>query len=397
MRIAYDLRPLQSATAAPRGIGTYTRELAKALASLGAELVYLKWKDLPFVLDESWMAGSKVIELPLHLRKMPFRYMNFLWERYLSARVFRNIAKTADIAHFPTTDITMSFPASDIGIPKVLTVHDMMSYYQPEVVFSGLKGIKFKVIMQAFRSSWTDIEHADHVAADSDFTKESVEKYLQSRQQKFNNKITSVLLGYSDTFKPASAGEKQRIKEKYGLPEKFIFYLGGLAHNKNLDRLFAVAEKLCDELPVLAVAGPANNAYSQHLRQSYPKANVKWLGFADSSDLPALYSAASAFVFPSYMEGFGLPVLEAMACGTPVACANVSSVPEVCGDCAVQFDPYNIDEIAQALRKLAGDDELCRQLSTKGLERARLMTWEHTAKNMLELYSSVISQYKKRK
>lgn len=397
MRIAYDLRPLQSDTAAPRGIGTYTRELAKALQASGAELVLLKWKNAPFVLEENWIDNFKVIELPLFLRKAPFKYANFLKERYFSSHIFRNLASCADIVHFPTTDITMSFPATDIGIPKVLTVHDMMSYYQPEDVFSGLKGIKFNVIKRAFRSSWADIEHADHIAADSDFTKEFAEKYLRDRHCEWAEKITSVLLGYSETFKPASADEKQRVKEKYGLREKYIFYLGGLAHNKNLDRLFAVAEKMRDELPVLAVAGPANNAYSQHLRTSFPNANIKWLGFADNADLPALYSAARAFVFPSYMEGFGLPVLEAMACGTPVACANVSSVPEVCGECALQFDPYNVEEIAQALQKLTSDEDLCRQLSAKGLERARLMTWEQTAKNMLELYSSVISHYKNRK
>ncbi len=397
MRIAYDLRPLQSETAAVRGIGTYTRELAKALAVLGAELCLLKWKNVPFVLQENWINSFEVIELPLYFRKTPFKYVNFLWDRYFSSRIFCNIARCADIAHFPATDITMSFPAFDISIPKVLTVHDMMAFYQPEVVFSELKGVKFSLIKQAFRSSWADIEYADKIVAVSQFTRGYAEKYLHSCHKYRDEKVTSVLEGYSSDFAPASFEEKQRVINKYELPEKYIFYLGGLAHNKNLDRLFAVAEKLRDELPVLAVAGPANNAYSQHLRQSFPKANVKWLGFADSSDLPALYSAASAFVFPSYMEGFGLPVLEAMACGTPVACANVSSVPEVCGDCAMQFDPYNVEEIAQALRELAGNDELCRQLSAKGLERARLMTWEHTAKNMMELYYSVISQYKKRK
>jgi len=118
--------------------------------------------------------------------------------------------------------------------------------------------------------------------------------------------------------------------------------------------------------------------------------SVRFLGPIDNTDLPALYAGADLFIFPSLYEGFGLPVLESMACGTPVACSNTSSLPEVAGDAALLFDPTDVDEMARVIHQLLGDQALRREMSAKGREQATRFTWERTAGETLAAYKNAL-------
>jgi glycosyltransferase involved in cell wall biosynthesis len=120
--------------------------------------------------------------------------------------------------------------------------------------------------------------------------------------------------------------------------------------------------------------------------------HMHFMGFVPEDDLPALYNGADLFAFPSLYEGFGLPVLEAMACGTPVITSNVSSLPEVAGNAALLVDPYNVDELAGAIRRILSDPALAADLRARGLERARQFSWERTAQETLEVYRNVLQQ-----
>ena len=120
--------------------------------------------------------------------------------------------------------------------------------------------------------------------------------------------------------------------------------------------------------------------------------NVHFTGYVEEEDLPALYNGASLFVFPSLYEGFGLPVLEAMACGTPVITSNTSSLPEVAGDAAILVDPENVEAIVEAMRRVLADRALAAELQAKGLERAKQFTWERTARETIAVYEKVLGQ-----
>ncbi len=184
--------------------------------------------------------------------------------------------------------------------------------------------------------------------------------------------VTTVPLAAQDAFQPRSPGEQQRLRTDRDLHGDYVLYLGSNKPHKNLVRLVDAYATLRTQwpstsapLPALVIAGSWDDRYPEAKQRvaHYRLGNaVRFLGPLDDSDLPALYSAATAFIFPSRHEGFGLPVLEAMACGAPVACGRTSSLPEVAGDAAFYFDPANTESIAQAIRALVADGNLRRQL-----------------------------------
>ncbi|HID89588.1 MAG TPA: glycosyltransferase family 1 protein, partial [Anaerolineae bacterium] len=189
-------------------------------------------------------------------------------------------------------------------------------------------------------------------------------------------------------------------RRKYGLPERYILYLGSNKPHKNLVRLveaWALVTKRGTRdtehgsRTTLVIAGAWDPRYpeSRERAESLGLGNIRWLGPVPESDLPALYTGATVFVFPSLYEGFGLPVLEAMACGAPVICSNVSSLPEVAGDAAVTFTPTDPGAIADALDRVLNDAGLCADLRDRGLRRARLFSWDQSARRTLALYREV--------
>jgi glycosyltransferase involved in cell wall biosynthesis len=185
------------------------------------------------------------------------------------------------------------------------------------------------------------------------------------------------------------------LKKKYALTE-YLLYAGNLLPHKNLQRLLRAFSLIAMQFPYkLVIAGfrdpryyPALVAEAQVLRVSE---KVLFLNYVPADELPAFYAGAEAFVFPSLYEGFGLPPLEAMACGCPVVTSNVSSLPEVCGDAAYYVNPYDIENIAEGIHKVLTDKFLRRSLIEKGLERAKLFSWEKSAKEHLKVFEEISS------
>jgi alpha-1,3-rhamnosyl/mannosyltransferase len=194
------------------------------------------------------------------------------------------------------------------------------------------------------------------------------------------------------------------VRARYDLPERYLLYLGSNKPHKNLERLVEAWALLQPQPAALVIAGSWDSRYPEARqraaalsRSPAPLAGLErqllWLGPVPEADLPALYSGALLFVFPSLYEGFGLPVLEAMACGTPVACSNTSSLPEVAGDAALLANPLDTQELARAMRTALEDESLRQEMSEKGLKRAQGFSWLRTAQRTLETYRTSRTSY----
>jgi glycosyltransferase involved in cell wall biosynthesis len=218
------------------------------------------------------------------------------------------------------------------------------------------------------------------------------------------DKIQAIPLAADPAFHPRSRETVAAARAHYGLPERYLLYLGSNKPHKNLVRLVEGWARLQPRSPVplagqsmpLVVAG----AWDEHYPEARHRAaalslegQVRWLGPVPETDLPALYSGALVFVFPSLYEGFGLPVLEAMACGAPVVCANSSSLPEVAGDAALLIDPLDPQDLERALLLALEDEGLRQKMREKGLKRAQSFSWLHTAQRSLEEYRTSLTSY----
>jgi glycosyltransferase involved in cell wall biosynthesis len=189
------------------------------------------------------------------------------------------------------------------------------------------------------------------------------------------------------SFHPCPPAEQARVRRKYGLGEAYILFLGSLEPRKNLKTLleaWRVIERKVDPLQ-LVIAGSPNNSFRKDPGEVPIQAsNIRWTGYVDQADLPGMYSGARLFVWPSIYEGFGLPVLEAMACGTPVIAGDSTATPEVVGRAGMLVDARSAGEIANAMLTLIDDPGLRHELIRKGLERAQIFTWERTARLVRE-------------
>lgn len=234
-------------------------------------------------------------------------------------------------------------------------------------------------------------KRASAIIADSESTRRDILRVVPIAPQK----ITAVPLGVSNVFKPMrTPGAFEEIRRRYQLPARIILCVGELQARKNLPTLIRAYGRLVQQglTHSLVIAGRKGWMYDE-LFQAVQSLNltdrVIFTGYVPEQDLPLLYNVADVFVYPSLYEGFGLPVLEAMACGIPVVTTNVSSMPEITGDAGVLVDPYDVDSMADAIRRVVVDREIHAELECKGLERARMFSWERTAKETVAVYERI--------
>ncbi len=221
---------------------------------------------------------------------------------------------------------------------------------------------------------------AKRVITDSNFSREELIKYRVT----FAEKISVITAGVNPEFTPV---------ETKILDFPYILTVGSRDPRKNIWRFVNAWQQLPVDIKgnrKLVVAGKGAKSFSAEIFTETP-ADVYFIGYVDDKDLPALYSGADIFVFPSLYEGFGLPPLEAMACGCPVVVSNVASLPEVCGDAAYYVDPYNVKSIAEGMQKVLTDDTLRQSLIQKGIERAKLFSWEKSAKEHIKVFEEVLN------
>jgi glycosyltransferase involved in cell wall biosynthesis len=270
---------------------------------------------------------------------------------------------------------------------KVVTVHDMVYKAFPETV----RGRTMLMLNLGLKSS---MRRADVIVTDSEFSKSEIIKYFP----KHRDKIRVVPCGVdTKKFRPCEQPERiPEVKKSLGIEGEYFLYLGTIEPRKNLERVIAAYDifaKRTENAPKLVLAGGKgwldSGIYGKVEALGLTE-RVVFTKYVPSEDMNPLMCGALAFVFPSLYEGFGMPPLEAMACGVPVLTSAEASLPEVTGDCAVICDAYSPESIADGMTKLFTDPELRADLGRRGIERAKEFTWERSAKMLHEIYEEIV-------
>ncbi len=352
------------------GIGRYTFNLAGALAPL------LSAGDELMVLHDRRQANTRfeLAALTQHpnVRLIEINAPNFsLAEQWRVPARLRQLQPT--VYHSPYY-LMPYWP----GCPSVVTIHDLIPFRFP-ADYSARTRLIIAVAMRL--AAWT----ARQVITAS----QASGRDLVARLGLAPERLTVVPYAPDPIFQPQPAEAVAQVRLRYHLPPDYILYLGSNKPHKNLPRLvraYAQAQPAANPLP-LVIAGHWDERYPQAKQAAEAlAANVKFIGPVEQHDVPALYSAARLFVFPSLYEGYGLPPQEAMACGTPVVCSNSPPLVEVVGKAALLFDPLDEADMASALARALGDEALRRELGRRGLEQARTFTWARTAEQSLAVY-----------
>ena len=260
---------------------------------------------------------------------------------------------------------------------SVVTVHDLGYLYFPEAHPPRQR-------WYLDRSTRWHARAAAHLLADSEATKRD----LFERYHANSDRITVAYPGLDPAVKRVDdPGEIARVKAKYHIDGEYLLYLGTIQPRKNLARLVPTFAS-CNLPHVLVLAGRRGWYADELLKQASDR--VKFIGYVDAADKNALLSGATAFVFPSLYEGFGFPVLEAMACGVPVLCSNTSSLPDVAGEAARLVNPLDADDLARGLRDVALNEGLRRTLIERGPRQAQRFTWSSCAETTLQVFEQVL-------
>ena len=287
-----------------------------------------------------------------------------------------------DVLHFPAY---VSPVVNLFGTKLVVTIHDMMYRYYPENYPRG-QLLYFRYFIPA------SARRAEMIITVSKNTKKDIIKFLKVPERKVRVTYEAHDKRFSNNL---SVSEKNRIKKKYNLPDRFILSVASFNPQKNIDTLvrsFSLIKKTYNLSSQLVLVGMKLSYYSKIIsviEKLKLDKDVLFIGYVSDNDLPYLYSLANIYAFPSFFEGFGLPPLEAMACGCPVVASNATSIPEVVGDAGILIDPHNIEKMAEAIYKVLINDNLRKDLIRKGFERVKQFSWEKTAKETLKVYERV--------
>ena len=292
---------------------------------------------------------------------------------------------SAELRRNPVDVLHVQFTAPPFSpCPVVVSIHDLSFEHLPQTfTWRSRKQLRITVRRTA--------RQASQVIALSEYARNDIVETYQIRP----DKISVIPLSAGDHFRPIIDEEElQRVRQTYGIEGEYMLSVGAIQPRKNLGRLVAAYSHLRDakpegKLPKLVLAGKCAWLYDETLRaikELSLSESIILTGYVPEGDLPALYSGALCFIYPSYFEGFGLPPLEAMQCGVPVIVGNRTSLPEVVGDAGVLVDPFDVNALAAAIEKVISDSDLRARLSVQGLARAKIFEWRETARQTLAVY-----------
>lgn len=366
MRIGIDARLVYYHQA---GIGQYILRLTQALAQIDREdefIIFKSRKDKTHIVDQANFKRQK-LWTPNHHR-------------------FERLAMSLELAPF-SLDVLHSpdfIPPSRTRCPSVITMHDLAFLLYPRFLTRDSARYYGQVDLAA--------RQADHIIAVSESTKRDTVRLLGVPE----SKITVIYEAAHPLFTPVTNEEAlDRIRARYHLPSEFILFVSTIEPRKNLPTLLRAFRRLRDNYKsqaILAIAGNRGwlaeevDAVLEELKLGDA---VRFLGGVANEELVYLYNAARLFVLPTFYEGFGLPPLEAMACGTPVIVSKVASLPEVVGDAGMLVDPADVEGFTVAMWRVLTDENLRREMRAKGLKRVATFSWERAARETLKVYEKV--------
>lgn len=344
MKVAIDVSPLKTGHKF-RGIGIYTENLIEGLKEI-------KNQDFDFTLIEN--------------SQIPF---------------------DCDLIHYPYFDFFFLTLPLKKEKPTVVTIHDTIPLVFPEHYPAGLKG-KLKLQIQKF-----SLKNVRGVITDSENSKNDILKYLNYPKEK----IYVIPLAPGKEFKKINDKNLLvKTKKKYELPDDFVLYVGDVNYNKNIFGLIKAFKQIEHKTKLVLVGKAFQNEdlketqrIVQLVKSLKLENDIIRLGWIPQEDLVGIYNLATVYCQPSFYEGFGLPVLEAMACGCPVVAADNSSLKEVCGQAAIMVQADNINSIAEGIKKVIGDKAIRDTLRKNGLEWVKNFSWKKTAQKTYEVYKKV--------
>lgn len=360
------------------GVGCYTKNLISELHGMEGRSDFLL-----FPIREK--ATKKSTKKKIVLFKIFGGIQRMLWEQIFIP--FFLWINGMDIFHSPAYVCPLIKTC-----PTVVTIHDMAYLLYPEKFVSAYRGyLKFWVPLC--------ISSADKIITDSLCSKKDIVRLLRVPE----DKIEVVYLGKSDKFQPIADSSKiASLKERYGLKKDFVLYVGTIEPRKNILGLVKAYRRLkeihADFDYSLVIGGEKGWKYSDvfdFVKDNSLMNDVIFLGHISEEDLPVLYNSAKVFIYPSLYEGFGLPVLEAMACGVPVITSNTSSLPEIVGDAGIMVDPLDIEALSSAISRVLGDAALRNRMIKSGIKRAAEFSWEKTAQKNMQIYQDLLAEKKR--
>ncbi len=374
MKIILDIGPLLIESV---GVRSYTINLVRNILKLNEEREFLLFPFLTKKTKENFEGlNYKGFVIKEQYRKWLFAILSSLGGRTL---IPKRYLSHWDLFWTPGTFL-LPVRCSIVG-----TIFDLTTIIYPEFH-------KRKVIEHQEKVFHYFKENASLIIAISENTKMDIMKYLRIPE----DRIRTIYCGVGDEFrKIEDVRVLKSILRGIGIDYPYILYVGSLEPRKNVERLIEAfiqlkkRKQINEKLVISGIKGWGYQSIFDKVASSGIEKEIIFTDFVPNESLPCLYNGASAFVYPSLYEGFGLPVLEAMACGVPVVTSNVSSLPEVAGDAAILINPYSVDELADGIWRILSDEELRTQCIKKGIERAKSFTWERCAKNTLDAFNEV--------
>lgn len=378
MRIGIDVSStVERETGKISSIGYYTYELVQALSKID--------KDNKYILFHSFLPKSKRVAYLIDqdnfkskIFKFPHKILDFCWNNFHLLSL-EYLVGNIDIFHIPS----FTFPITK-KIKRIFTVHGLGFCKHPEFFSKKEAG--------AFQKMLKFLPKVDAIIAVSHSVKEELNEILRIPKEK----IKVVYHGADKIFQPIKDKEEVNKRlSKYGIFGKYIISVGKIEPVKNFTRLieaFAIFNRSEKGLYKLVIVGPPYHQYEeifQKIRRLSLSNKIIFVGYVPSDELPYLYSGAKLFIRPSLYDSFGLSVLEAMACGTPAIVSNISSFVEIVENAGILVNPYNVEEIAEAIYKVLTNEELQNKMREKGLEKAKHFSWEKCARETLAVYEEV--------
>jgi glycosyltransferase involved in cell wall biosynthesis len=379
MRIGIDARMYSSEFT---GIGRYVYELTQRLLEVDKKNEYVLFMNQP-TYDQFEPRSKRVKKVLVNAPHYSLaEQLRFLWKIWLSR---------VDLMHFTHFNAPILYRGQ-----SVVTIHDLtLSFYPGKKMNSWFYRKAYNLVLH------NAVKHAKKIIAVSQNTKKDLIEVAKTEP----SKIEVVYEGVAGNFCPRPDKEDiEELLKKYSITKEYMLYTGVWRSHKNLVNMIKAFALLCGDEgfePQLVITGEENPYYPEvkrTVKELDLEHKVIFTGLVDEDELTALYQAAKMYVFPSLYEGFGLPPLEAMRCGTPVVASKASCIPEICGEeNAVFFDPYDPEDIANAMRRLWLDETLQADLRERGLAHSRKFSWEKMAEKTLAIYNEVIDSLRKRK